>query len=204
MTRTTRIFLVRHGESELNSKGIIAGQLDPPLTDEGRRQAEETRLQLKTVKFDAVFSSDLKRAVETGEIISGESIPKAHQLKSLRERTFGSLEGMSEEMQTPGTEYKSAVPHENAWHYKNVPDMESDHELSERFMNGLREIAETNEGKVVLVAAHGGPIRTVLMELKKLTNKNLPAGSFRNAGYVELGYDGRHFTVLHIVGATIS
>lgn len=203
MTHRTRLFLVRHGESELNSKGIITGQLDPPLTVEGRRQAFDTKTKLSDVKFDAVYSSDLKRAIETGEIISGASIPRANKLSSLRERTFGSLEGMSEELQKPGTEHKSAVPHEKAWHYRNVPDMESDYDLNERFMTGLKAIADANEGKVILVAAHGGPIRTVLMNLKKLTNKNLPAGSFRNAGYVELEYDGRNFAVVHIVGANI-
>ena len=64
-----RLYFIRHGQSELNLKGILAGQTDTPLTDEGREQAKEAAVKLEGIKFDAVFSSDLSRAHETQKIM---------------------------------------------------------------------------------------------------------------------------------------
>lgn len=204
MTKHTIIFLVRHGESKLNEEDIIAGQIDTPLTDRGKKQALETRRELDGVNFDNAYSSDLKRAIETGEIIYGKPIPKTNQIKNLRERTFGSLEGKPEHHQKPGNEKKKKISDHEAWHFKHVSDMESDYELSDRFMTAFKEIAKQNSGKTILVVAHGGPVRTTIMSIRGLGNKNLPAGSFRNAGYVKLEYNGTDFEIKQIVGATFA
>jgi broad specificity phosphatase PhoE len=131
----------------------------------------------------------LIRAVETAEILHGKPMPATNRLKGLRERTFGSLEGKPEHLIDKERLMWQELPPEQSWHYKFVNDMETDHELTERFIPVLEGIAEANRGKTILVAAHGGAIRTTIMKLKGLTLKELPPKSFQNAGYVVLDYD---------------
>lgn len=67
------IYFMRHGQSLANARGLVAGQLDSPLTELGRQQAEAAgRVALaEGLKFDAIISSDLKRAAETARIVAG-------------------------------------------------------------------------------------------------------------------------------------
>ncbi len=57
-----RIYLVRHGETDANRRGVIQGQLDTPLNELGQRQAELVALRLRSISFDVAFTSDLRRA----------------------------------------------------------------------------------------------------------------------------------------------
>jgi broad specificity phosphatase PhoE len=200
---TTKLYLVRHGETTLNKQSIISGHLDPPLTEKGKDQARLTGLELKGVSFDTAYSSDLERAIETGKIIYGKPIPKTNQLPSLRERYFGALDGKPGKHYTKVNEKKQAMTHDESWMYKHVPDMESDHELSRRFVAALESVARKNPGKTILVVAHGGAIRVTLMKLQGFTDNELPAGSFRNGGYAELTYENNNFKVVQIAGVRI-
>jgi len=64
---TVRIYIVRHGETEENRQRIVQGQLDTSLNAEGERQSDLLAKALKDVLFDACYSSDLRRAVETAK-----------------------------------------------------------------------------------------------------------------------------------------
>ena len=88
-----RLYFIRHGQSELNLKGVLAGQTDTPLTDEGRKQAKEAAVKLEGIKFDAVFSSDLSRAHETQKIMLPNHTAVTTPL--LREYDLGILVGKS-------------------------------------------------------------------------------------------------------------
>lgn len=66
------IYLTRHGETEWNKKGILMGQTDIPLNETGKSQAKILKEKLKDIHFDICFSSPLKRARETAEIICGD------------------------------------------------------------------------------------------------------------------------------------
>src|SRR5207302_10930989 len=71
-----RLLLVRHGQSTWNREHRIQGQLDPPLSEEGRRQAERLARRWAGRRFVAAYTSDLKRALETAQLI-GEAIDAA-------------------------------------------------------------------------------------------------------------------------------
>src|SRR5690606_34165227 len=91
---TTRVLLVRHGQSEWNAIGRWQGQADPPLSDLGRLQAREASRALGTV--DAVWASDLQRAVETAAIIAGElGVGPVVVDPDLRERDAGEFSGLT-------------------------------------------------------------------------------------------------------------
>jgi len=204
MTKQTTIYLVRHGESESNKQRIIAGHADPELTEEGKEQVRRTKQKLAHVAFDEVYSSDLKRAVHTAEILYGKPVEAAKRMHVLRERNFGSLEGGAQDVYNESGRRRESLPEAEGWHYKHVPDMESDHELVSRFGAGLEKIARSNPGKTILVVAHGGAIRTLIMKLTGYTYKQLPSESFVNAGYAELRYDkDKGLTVIQINGVKL-
>ncbi len=85
------LWLVRHGETTYSASKRVAGWSDPPLTDNGRRQAAALRPVIDGTEFDGVWSSDLQRAVESARLAWGEATPDPR----LRECNFGSLEGCS-------------------------------------------------------------------------------------------------------------
>ena len=91
-----KIYIARHGQNEDNKNGILNGHRDLPLTDLGRAQARELvkGIKEKGLTFDAVLSSPLCRACETGEIITDAlGLPKPEILPGLIERDFGTMAG---------------------------------------------------------------------------------------------------------------
>lgn len=67
------IYVVRHGETDLNKEGRLQGRNGIPLNEKGQQQAESVRKLLKDVPFHLVFSSPQERAVQTAEIVSGRT-----------------------------------------------------------------------------------------------------------------------------------
>jgi probable phosphoglycerate mutase len=161
------ISLIRHGQSTANASGIWQGQLDFPLSEEGRRQAASAGRALKGAKISGVYASPLSRAFETAEIIareagfSGEIIP----MPGLAERHGGVLEGHTwadQEARNPEfAEEFLALPEEERWAFA---DAESDEVILERFEEALSKIRSRHpvpDGAVVIVT-HGGVMRAFL------------------------------------------
>lgn len=84
------IYFVRHGQTDWNKVGRLQGHIDISLNQEGKKQAQIVKQKLKGVKFDKVFSSPLKRAKETAQIICNQKIVVDDRLI---ERFNGELEG---------------------------------------------------------------------------------------------------------------
>ena len=91
----TILTLVRHGETEWNVAGRLQGFQNSPLTGHGRRQVEMLSEALSHRSFDAIYSSDQGRAVETAHIINRYHSLEIHTDPSLRERNFGVMEGLT-------------------------------------------------------------------------------------------------------------
>jgi probable phosphoglycerate mutase len=144
----TRILLVRHGQSEWNALGRWQGQADPPLSDLGRQQAFSASRRLGTV--DAIVSSDLQRAMETAQIISGQlGVGPVVVEPLLRERDAGEWSGLTREEideQFPGYLDERRRP----------PGYEPDDVLLERTLEALARVEAEYRGGEVLVVAHGG------------------------------------------------
>ncbi len=89
-----KVYLIRHGESVANVQRIMSGKLDVALTEKGFEQARQAAEKLRDVEFAAIYSSDLQRAADTAaEIARGRSVSHSRTEK-LRERDFGSWEGI--------------------------------------------------------------------------------------------------------------
>ena len=86
-----RLYFIRHGQTVTNSLGVLTGQTDTMLTDKGIEQAKDAKQKLDGIKFDAVFSSDLTRAIDTQKIMLPDYTALTTPL--LREYDLGALVG---------------------------------------------------------------------------------------------------------------
>ena len=145
---TTRVLLVRHGQSEWNAAGRWQGQADSPLSDLGRRQAREAARAIGAV--DAIWASDLQRAAETAAIIAQEiGVGPVVLDPDLRERDAGEYSGLTRveiEERFPGYLGSERRP----------PSWETDDHMLARALRALRRIATEVRGGDVLVVTHGG------------------------------------------------
>lgn len=197
-------YIIRHGQTEWNAIHRIQGQLDSPLTQQGKEETQQTARKLKNVHFDAVYSSDLLRSKHTAEIIALEKKLEVMTAKALRERTFGEYDGIMGNEYTVKTkhlleEYKKLATDEK-WKFKFGKGYESDDELVTRFMVFLRELAIAYQRKTILIVTHGGNLRTFLTKLGYAEYGKLPPGIFKNAGYIVVDSDGVDFFLKEVEG----
>lgn len=150
-------YIIRHGETNWNVEGRIQGQTNSRLTEKGGRQAHLTANKLKNMSFEAVYSSDLERAMDTAEILlQFHDYLNMEKDVRLRERLFGDLEGISHES------FKNDYPNiyekflSNDAEYR-IPKGESKRDLADRAVDFFEEIAKKHTGEGhVLVVTHGG------------------------------------------------
>ncbi len=90
-----RLGLLRHGQTDLNLKGVMAGSMDVPLNQEGVRQARAVVEKLKGKKVDHIYTSRLQRAYRTAEIIAAELDVGVTRLAGFNELCQGEWEGLS-------------------------------------------------------------------------------------------------------------
>lgn len=198
------MYIVRHGETEWNLKGITQGQTNSSLTEKGIQQAQTTAHELKDINFDTIFSSDLTRTQHTAEIIKLDRDIVIQTSKLLRERSFGSFEGKHgdefREILKEKILEREKLSEEKEWSFRLASDIETDEELVNRFILQLREIAVAYPSKTVLIVSHGGPIRMFLAKIGYRTKRELSGGTFANAGYIKIISDGINFFIKEVHG----
>jgi len=141
------LFIVRHGETEANKKGIEAGLLDYPLTEKGVKEASFIAKTLVNVKINAVYSSPVFRAVETARILA-----RPHKLK------VKTLEELTEAKLKP-----RFVGKKGRHHILTDPEAysETNSELVERTGKAIEIIKREADGNVIVVS-HGDVITAML------------------------------------------
>ena len=92
---STRLLLIRHGQSQGNAERRFGGHSPTPLSDLGRAQAEATARALSAERVTAIYSSDLLRAVETAEPLARLTGLEIKRTEALRERSVGHMEGLT-------------------------------------------------------------------------------------------------------------
>ncbi len=149
----TEILLVRHAETDWNVQRRVQGHSDTPLNETGRDQARALADELAGEEIEAVYSSDLLRAHETARIVADRLGLDVVASRDLRERDFGTWEGLTDE------EIFARYPeaHNGSW-----GDAETREEMTRRVLEALERIAEAHPEGRVLVVSHGGPVRAVL------------------------------------------
>lgn len=165
---TTHIYLIRHGESEGNKSNLFLGHTDLDITEKGHAQAEMTAEFLKDIKVDAIYSSDLKRAYNTGLHTAKQKGMDIVKDENLREIFAGEWENRLFEDIVVEYEEDFKVWKENIGRARCTGG-ESVEELLERFVSEVKKIAKENEGKTVFIFTHATPIRVLRAALDGLS-----------------------------------
>ncbi len=152
----TTILLARHGETDWNRENRFQGHADPPLNETGRAQAAELAAALANEPLAAVYSSPLRRAFETAQIVAAPHGLEPVSVDALREVDVGSWQGLTRaeiEERFP-EQFARWLDYEQGWE-----DGESYDEMGQRVLAALLELAARHEGERILAVSHGGPVR---------------------------------------------
>jgi broad specificity phosphatase PhoE len=152
---TTRLILIRHGETTANVAGRMQGRTNDPLTERGQRQVEAVAQRLVEAEepIEALYSSSLLRACLTAKAIGVALHLDIRSRDALQEMHLGDLDGVTSD------ELTAAIPRDWDTRY---PGGESPREFVERIMGAFYGIMAAHPGGTVVVVSHGGVISTAL------------------------------------------
>ena len=182
------LILVRHGQSEWNSKNLFTGWKDPGLTELGVKEAKDAGKLIanKGILFDLMYTSMLTRAQKTGDLILREMRhPEITIIKNeaLNERNYGSLAGLNKD----DARKKWGDDQVHIWRRSfdiPPPDGESLKDTAERVLPYFKSeiMPKVIEGSSILIAAHGNSLRSLIMELdsissEEIVNLEIPTGA---------------------------
>lgn len=156
-----KIYILRHGETELNTKGVMQGILDVPLNQNGKDLAAVTGQAMKGIHFDGCITSPLSRASETAEILlreSGNSDTPVTVDKRLMELNCGDMEGVA--LSTMGD--AGSLFFRDPFRFGGFPNGETLRELCDRTQDFLQELIARDDGKTYLVSSHGCAMRAMV------------------------------------------
>ena len=167
-----------HGTTKDNEKEISSGCKDIELSEKGIIQSKELPTQIKNKKFDVVFCSDLKRAVDSAEISFKGSLIKKD--KRLRECDYGYYNGKPSEIVEPMQ--KECIK-------KKFPNGESYEDVKVRIADFLEFLKKNYNGKRIAIVAHKAPQTALEVLLNKKTWQQAIREDWRNTGKWQPGWD---------------
>lgn len=158
------VYVIRHGQTEWNAEGRWQGQLDVPLSAEGRSQARALAHHLADKGLSAVYASDLMRAAETGRILAEAARTPLYLDNRLRELNLGVFQGLTH---AEIRERYAADEHQMQTSYLDhvVPRGESRRAMQKRMYEAWQEIVVQMDAQPVALVSHGGAIRILLLRL---------------------------------------
>ena len=171
------LYIIRHGETDWNNEKRLQGRSDVELNEYGRELARITSEALKDVKFDAIYSSPLKRAYETAQIIKGKRDIEIIKDERLKEMCFGAYEGVP----------TGDLP-ESFWKFFDAPAEfvpaqggESYPEVVERAKDFIESVVVPNSKTMerMLVVAHGALNKALMITLNHQGIEDYWSGVFQ-------------------------
>lgn len=190
------LYIIRHGETELNRLGIVQGRgVNAELNETGQAQAAAFFNQYKTVKFDKLYTSSLIRTHQTvkGFIELGLSWV---QLPDLDEMAWGKWEGQPNTEQARH-EFRELVKQWQAGNYEaKFEGAESPNEVAERLKRAIVHIIAQENEQRVLVCMHGRAMRLILCLLLNKPLCDMEEFPHSNTTLYRLQFDGAQFTLL--------
>lgn len=160
----SKLLLVRHGDTKLNSAERFWGQTDVEMSAAGMRQAERLRDRLAAQKIDVIYTSNLSRAAVTAKIIASRHQSDIITCAELREINFGKFEGLT--FKEINQLYPEATELWSNWSLTlKFPGGESADELNNRVSKFLNRLEKHTPEETILIVAHSGPLRLLVCHL---------------------------------------
>ena len=177
-----KLYIIRHGQTNWNKERKLQGRTDIPLNENGRTVAELTREGFKNIPFDMAFTSPLKRAKETAEIIlAGRNIPIIDEERII-EVNFGSYEGCDFDLPDEYIQNFFSAPEK----YFSVNGMETMESIFARMTSFLQELFQREElqDKTILISTHGAALSGLMTVIKgNSVDKYWAGGLHKNCGF---------------------
>ncbi|MGQ9650898.1 MAG: histidine phosphatase family protein [Phycisphaerae bacterium] len=166
-TPSTELIIVRHGETEWNVDGRMQGHADSNLTPRGLRQAEAVARRLVQENIEAIYTSDLGRAIRTAQLLGRAKGLVVIPDTRLRERNMGVFQSLTVEEMRRGfpREYDRFASRQADY---VIPGGESMQQCHERVIECLQSIADRHPGRKVAVVTHGGPLSAAFRHTMQL------------------------------------
>lgn len=167
-----KLYLVRHGETELNVQMRMQGSIDSPLTQTGIDHAIALGKHLKDVKFDIVYSSPSPRAYRTAELIMGERNNPIEIENDLREMNLADWEGKNKEEM----DVLAPIEYEVFWnspHLFKPVNGENFYQVQDRAIAIINKLISENDKGNILIVTHSIIIKTIVAHLKKYAMEDL-------------------------------
>lgn len=157
---TTRLCLIRHGETEWNAERRIQGQIDIALNDLGRQQARAAGLALRSAGLTALYASDLRRAWETAELVGAALGLQPQPESALRERDYGIFAGLTyAEAEARHPEGYAAFAGRNAsYAFENGESLQT---MYARVTGTLQRLVAAHAGENIGIVLHGGVLDVI-------------------------------------------
>ncbi|MCV2367720.1 histidine phosphatase family protein [Roseateles oligotrophus] len=195
MNSSTQILAIRHGETDWNCLGRYQGQTDIPLNEQGLVQAKLTAQALASVPLDAIYTSDLARALQTAHLIAELKQMPLHIEPDLREQHFGVFQGLT------SAEILQRWPEEHArWHRREAgfgPEGgESRSVFNARCMAAIERLALRHRGQAIALVCHGGLLDCLYRAAAGLGLESARAWPLNNAALSRLKHGPEGFTLL--------
>lgn len=169
---TTYLYLTRHGETLWNTKKLMQGWRDSPLTDTGINQAHHLSQRLSSVPLNAIYSSTSERAIQTAEIVNGERNLKIFKYDDLREISFGKWEGKTPEV----NEKENPEDWMTFWktpHLFYNESVEPFLKVQERMVDMVNKIVKQHPFENVLIVTHSIALKLLMDYFEKNELKDL-------------------------------
>ena len=190
------LVLIRHGQSQWNLDNRFTGWVDVPLTDAGREEARRGAMLIHPMRFDRAFTSALQRAHQTLdvilEILGQREIPIERD-RALNERHYGALQGLNKgetskkygeaQVKTWRRSYDIAPPKDTTqWNPDGVSESLKDTAARTLPYFQSKILPLVTAGQTILVVAHGNSLRSIVMDLDRMTkvqvlNLNIATGA---------------------------
>lgn len=206
---TKHLYILRHGETEMNRLGIVQGSgVDAPLNETGWWQAAAFFEKYQNVPFDAVFTSTLQRTRQTVESFIQKGIPW-QQFAEINEMNWGALEGKV----TTRATHEAYLATVNKWKSgeldAKLAGSESAAELGARIKKFVGTLRQRDE-EYLLICSHGRALRCLISVLKNLPLTVMDQFAHTNTGlykarrlganfYIEIENDTSHLTEAQLV-----
>jgi alpha-ribazole phosphatase len=166
-----RMYLIRHGEIELAAIGKLIGQSDVALSERGVEQARRIAEKLSSVRLDAVYSSDLRRASRTAEIIAEHNQANAQPSAAWREIDMGAWEGRTLSALNDESPEQVALLFDDPASFE-YPGGESFAGFTVRVRRALDQLLLTRPHGEIALVAHGGVCRAIIGDVLGMPMRN--------------------------------